>query len=130
MVNDGCRPFWLFWSNNRWVSIPGLPGGLIIRQGNPSVFPKKDTYARSDRSEADRSEEAMVEAFHGTWWYSLWLVLQTGGSAPDTPPETDSRKLGHVDSRKRDTSIYIYIYIGQIYIYIYMYIYIYVYIYR
>ena len=24
-----------------WVSIPGLPGGLIIHQGNPSISPKR-----------------------------------------------------------------------------------------
>ena len=40
---NGCDhrfPFWLFCSKNRWVSIPGLPGGLIIYQGNPSISPK------------------------------------------------------------------------------------------
>ena len=37
--------FWLCWSKNRWVAIPGLPGGgLIIYQGNPSVSPKRTTY--------------------------------------------------------------------------------------
>ena len=32
-------PFWWFWWKNRWVSIPGLPGGLIIYQGH--LFPLK-----------------------------------------------------------------------------------------
>ena len=32
--------FWFlgsFWWKNRWVSIPGLPGDLVIREGNPSI---------------------------------------------------------------------------------------------
>ena len=42
-TNSHRCPFWWFWQRNRWVSIPGLPGGLLIYQGNPSISPKKDT---------------------------------------------------------------------------------------
>ena len=39
---DGHRcPFWLFCWKKRWVSIPGLPVGLIMYQGNPSISPER-----------------------------------------------------------------------------------------
>eukprot|EP00927_Polykrikos_kofoidii_P072151 TRINITY_DN68301_c0_g1_i1.p1 TRINITY_DN68301_c0_g1~~TRINITY_DN68301_c0_g1_i1.p1 ORF type:complete len:507 (+),score=63.70 TRINITY_DN68301_c0_g1_i1:184-1704(+) len=37
-----------------------------------------------------RSEESWEVAYHGTWWYSVWLILQTGIFLP-----SDDMKLGH-----------------------------------
>ena len=41
-------PFRLPWWNNRWVSIPGLPGGFFFFFSSTRAiyFPSKDTYAR------------------------------------------------------------------------------------
>jgi hypothetical protein len=36
------------------------------------------------------SDETWERAFHGTWWYSVWLVLHTGVFL-----ESDDRSLGH-----------------------------------
>ena len=68
-------PFWLFWSKNRWVSLvnlfffshlpgpsgrdidgPGLPGGLLIYQGNPTkptFSPKRTPRVRLKRPQDD-----------------------------------------------------------------------------
>ena len=39
-------PFCWLCSKNRWVPIPGLPGGLFIYQGNPSISPKRTRMGR------------------------------------------------------------------------------------
>ena len=43
---------------NRWVSIPGSPGGLIIYQGNPSICPKRTPMHMTDgKDQGEPTEE-------------------------------------------------------------------------
>ncbi|CAJ1337202.1 unnamed protein product [Effrenium voratum] len=90
----GRRDAWLFAECFRprfeqWLDQRNLSGRLEYSgtQRKWHVF----SYLPTEQGEqADRSEEAMVEAFHGTWWYSLWLVLQTG-----VVLESNDKEKGH-----------------------------------
>lgn len=67
---------------------------LIARNLNDALVPdryedgwKVYTY---DRMPVVKSEEHWARAFHGTWWYSVWLVLESGVFL-----ESNDRDKGH-----------------------------------
>ncbi|CAJ1460537.1 unnamed protein product [Effrenium voratum] len=85
----GRRDAWLFAECFRprfeqWLDQRNLSGRLEYSgtQRKWHVF----SYLPTEQGE----QEAMVEAFHGTWWYSLWLVLQTG-----VVLESNDKEKGH-----------------------------------
>ena len=59
-------PFWLFWSQ-KWMAIPGLPGGLIIYQGCPSISSKRTPmYSWPTFATSLGSSESKLESLQGT----------------------------------------------------------------
>jgi len=67
---------------------------LIARNLNDALVPdryedgwKVYTY---DRTPVVKSEEHWARAFHGTWWYAVWLVLESGVFL-----ESNDRDRGH-----------------------------------
>eukprot|EP00435_Cladocopium_sp_Y103_P046253 s143_g13.t1 len=67
---------------------------LIARNLNDALVP--DRYEsgwkvyKYDRTPVVKSEEHWARAFHGTWWYSVWLVLESGVFL-----ESNDRDKGH-----------------------------------
>jgi len=45
---------------------------------NGATHPAWSVNLRYDRMPVVKSEEHWARAFHGTWWYSVWLVLESG----------------------------------------------------
>ena len=45
---------------------------------NGATHPAWSVNLRYDRTPVVKSEEHWARAFHGTWWYSVWLVLESG----------------------------------------------------
>lgn len=68
-----------------WLDRRGLTDALEY-SGNQQGW---DVY-RYTRDPVVKSEPHWEQAFHGTWWYSVWLLLETGIFL-----ESDDKGLGH-----------------------------------
>eukprot|EP00971_Amphidinium_carterae_P065536 1298730-Amphidinium_carterae.1 len=83
-----------------WLFVRGL-SGVLTRNHEQERIEQQNHYKGDEKGlrrwliyDYNRRQEPVdptwVQAFHGTWWYSLWSVLETGVML-----ESNDSKLGH-----------------------------------